>query len=325
MHGLTLARAIYVAAELGVADELRDGPRGIIDLAGQVAANAGSLYRLMRFLSGHGIFHENEANGSFESTGLSYCLRRDVPGSVRSTVLLWGGDFTLACMSQALDTVRTGKPAVSRAFGPAGWNYMRQNPEEAKLFDDAMTEMCSLAAPAIAMSYDFGKWESLMDIGGGSGTLLGSILGAHPDLRGVLADQPEVLERARKSGFPADVVASRASLQECDFLREIPQGRRAYMLKTVIIDWDDEHVLRILENCRKAVPNDGALLIVDLFIEPGPAPSLANAADVAMMVTWGSKVRTIPETAALLSAAGFQLSQVVPTPAGYFVLEARPR
>lgn len=324
LHGAILERSLYAAAKFGVADALVHGPQNTADLAKQLKVNEGSLFRTLRALASHGIFSET-APRTFENTDLSLCLASSTAGSIRSLALLWGSGFVNRCLSELDYTIETGEPSRSKLFGPDGWAYMQQNPDLARLFDDAMTDMCSLVAPAIAASYDFGAWEELVDVGGGNGVMLAAILRAHPALHGVLADQKHVLERAEARGFLKGDVAPRVSMKPCNFLEEVPRAGRAYVLKTVLIDWDDDHSLAILKNVRKAVPHDGALLLVESSMPEGSAPSTGKFADIAMMVTWGSTVRTKNEFESMLSDAGFRLNRTIETPVDFTIFEAVPR
>lgn len=163
-----------------------------------------------------------------------------------------------------------------------------------------------------------------MDVGGGNGALLAAILRAHPKLRGVLADQHHVLERARQRGFLGGELEARSTMQVCDLFDNIPIGCRAYLMKSVIHDWNDQDSARILRNCRKAVPQNGALLLVEFDLPEDASPSRGKFTDVTMMLVTGGKERTIPEYKSLFSAAGFRLNQVVPTPSGFNVIEALP-
>jgi hypothetical protein len=157
----------------------------------------------------------------------------------------------------------TGIASRHMLSGMDSFQCLAQNPELAKIFDDAMTAFTNLIGPSVAASYDFSSWESLTDVGGGNGILLSHILKAHKSLRGVLADVPHVLERARQRGYLSGDLASRATMQPCNFFEAIPSGTRAYLMKSVIHDWDDDQSLQILANCRGAVPADGALLLVE--------------------------------------------------------------
>jgi hypothetical protein len=186
-----------------------------------------------------------------------------------------------------------------------------------------MTALSSMAAPPIAAAYDFSQWGSITDVGGGNGILLAAILRAHPSLTGILADLDHVVERARQRGFLSGELASRASFAPCDFFREIPAGSRAYVMKSVIHDWDEESAIKILRNCRRAVPNNGALLLVEMALGESNAPSAGKAADLIMLVNTGGKERTIDEYRALLAHGGFRLNHAV-TAGDNLILEALP-
>jgi hypothetical protein len=205
-----------------------------------------------------------------------------------------------------------------------GFEYLQQHPDQARIFDDAMTAMSAATGPAIAASYDFAQWSSVTDIGGGNGILLASILRAHPKITGVLADLPQVLERARERGHLGGELQSRAQMAECDFFRAIPSGSRAYVMKSVIHDWEDEKERQILSNCRRVVPNDGALLLVEHNLPEGSEPSAGKIIDVAMLVLTGGRERTAEEYRQLLASGGFRLNSVNPTPTGFTVFESLP-
>jgi hypothetical protein len=194
----------------------------------------------------------------------------------------------------------------------------------ARVFDDAMTIRSRSIAPAVATAYDFGAWGSVMDLGGGNGMLLSAILMVHTELRGVLADLPHVVERASELGFLGGELQTRCELRGCDMFREIPLGCRAYVMKSVIHDWDDERAQQILVNCRRAVPDDGALLMVELALADGNSSALGKVSDVAMMVLNGGKERTIEEYRGLLAGAGFRLSRVFPVGGDFSIIESLP-
>jgi O-methyltransferase len=323
LENLTLHQAVFAAAELGIADHLADGPKSTSELAKKLDVIEEPLYRVLRLLASQDIFFET-APRIFANTPVSNCLRSDWPVSVRAMARLRGSDFLYRSFGEILHTLHTGETGREKALGTDGWEYLRTNPEMARLFDDAMTSLARIAAPGIAAAYDFSRWESLMDLGGGNGVLLAAILRAHPKLRGVLGDQQHVLDRARQRGFLGGELASRSSMQACDLFSNIPSGCRAYLMKSVIHDWNDEDSTRILRICRKAVPKDGALLLVEFDLPEDGAPSRGKFTDITMMVVTGGKERTIPEYRSLLSASGFQLTKVTPTPSGFNVIEALP-
>jgi hypothetical protein len=323
LESLSLHQAVFAAAELAIADHLANGPRSAGDLAKELNVLKDPLYRVLRLLASENIFFET-LPGVFENTPISNCLRSDAPVSLRAMARLRGSDFLYRSFGEILHTLRTGETGREKALGMDGWEYLRSNPEMACIFDDAMTSLARIAAPGIAAAYDFSRWESLMDVGGGNGVLLAAILGAHPKLRGVLGDQQHVLERARERAFLGGEVANRSSMQACDLFSNIPSGCQAYLVKSVIHDWDDEDSARILRNCRKAVPNNGALLLVEFDLPEDGSSSRGKFTDITMMVVTGGKERTISEYKSLLSTAGFQLTKVTPTPTGFNVIEAAP-
>jgi len=323
MESLPLNQSLFAAAELGVADLLAAGPKSTAQLAAELKADENSLGRVLRLLAAHSIFAET-APGSFSNTELSHYLRSGVPGSLRAMARFRGTEFFYASFGQILHSVHTGDPARSKVLGMDGWEYLERNPEMARIFDDAMTDLSALIAPGIAAAYDFSKWDTIMDVGGGNGVLLAAILHEHPTLQGVLADQQHVLDRARQRSFLSGELEARSSMQPCDLFNDIPAGCRAYVMKSVIHDWNDSDSKRILSRCRNVVPSDGALLLVEFNLPEDNSPSRGRFVDVTMMVLTGGKERTITEYSALFAATGFRLNQVVRTASDFNIIEALP-
>ena len=321
-QGVILHHALCAAAKLGIADLLQDQERTTADLARVLSMHEDALYRLLRFLSGQGVFTETGAR-VFRNNSLSHAMCADAPHSVRPVLLFRATDFYLAAFNHLTYSIESAKPSREKVFGMNGFEYLRHHPDEAHLFDECMTALASMAAPPIAAAYDFGQWGSITDVGGGNGILLAAILRAHPSLTGVLADLDHVIERARERGFLSADLASRASFAPCDFFREIPAGSRAYVMKSVIHDWDQDSAIKILRNCRRAVPSDGALLLVELALGESNTPSAGKAADVIMLVNTGGKERTIDEYRALLAHGGVRLNHTV-SAGDNLILEALP-
>lgn len=322
-NGLIINQALYAAAKLGVADLLKDGVQTSSDLARKMNVNESALYRILRLLASQNVFEEKSPR-RFANTELSQFLRTGVPGSVRSILIFRGSEFIFGPCGEILYSIETGLAARAKIYGMEAFDYLKTDPETAGIFDDAMTSMSALVGPAIASAYDFGRWGSLMDVGGGNGILLAAILKAHPGLRGVLADLPHTLERATDRGFLGGELASRSTMQPCDFFREVPLGCRAYVMKHVIHDWDDERARNILANCRRAVPEDGALLLVEWALAEGNAPSTGKFVDVMMMLMTGGKERTLEEYRHLLGQAGFHFNQLISTTPDLNIIEALP-
>lgn len=322
-NGMLLHHAMCAAAKLGVADLIQKGEGTIAKLADALKVNEDMLYRLLRALAGEGVFEEYSPR-TFRNSQLSRSLCDDGPGSLRAFYLFWGTEFYYRSLGEIVYSLKTGDPAIGKVLGMNEWEYMRQNPEMAAIFDDAMTCNASLTGPAVAEAYDFGRWGSIMDVGGGHGILLANILRRHTSLSGVLADQPDVLERARQRGFLNGELATRTLMQECDFFRDVPSGCRAYMMKSVIHDWDDEKSHQILMNCRRAVPDDGVFLLVECELTEPNLPSAGKLIDLVMMVLAGGKERTFGEYERLLGRAGFRLNKVIPTASEVTIIEAFP-
>jgi hypothetical protein len=321
--GLILHQALYAAAKLSIADHLDGDWRCAADLAGELRVNGGALYRILRLLASQGIFEEDQAR-RFRNNQVSNFLRTHVPGSVRPLLLFWGSDFHYPSFGKILHSIETGESSRTMLSGNNGFEHLRQDPEQARIFDDAMTTMSELVAPAIAAAYNFGELQSLMDVGGGNGILLSHILRAHPNLRGVLADQEHVLVRARERGYLGSDLEKRTSMEPCNFFEQIPGGCGAYLMKSVIHDWDDEQARIILANCRKAVPENGVMLLVEWDVLAENVPSNGKFIDVVMLVLTGGRERSIDEYRSLLASAGFRLNNVYPTAAQFVVIEALP-
>jgi ubiquinone/menaquinone biosynthesis C-methylase UbiE len=322
-HGLAIHQALYAAAKLGVADLLRNGPQTSSELASNLKVNESALYRVLRMLASQRVFEETPVR-TFANTDLSQFLCTGVPGSVRPILIFRGSDFYFHPFAEILYSIETGCAARAKVCGMDGFDYLKTHAETARLFDDAMTAASELVGPSVAAAYDFGKWGSLMDVGGGNGILLAAILRAHPELRGVLADLPHVLERAQERGFLGGELKARTAMEPCDFLREVPSGCRAYVMKHVIHDWDDEHSEKILANCRRVVQPNGALLLVEWTLPEGNLPSSAKISDVSMLLMTGGKERTTEEYRRLLEGAGFHLNQVTLTSTDLSIIEALP-
>ena len=318
-----LHQALCTIAKFGVADAIERGVSHTSDLARELSVNESALYRTLRALAGQGIFEEFSPH-SFRNTSLSSTLRSDVPGSLRAMFILGGSEFVSRPFQEFGYSLQTGIPSRHMLSGMDSFAYLAQNPDLAKIFDDGMTSYSDLIGPAIANACDFSAWESLTDVGGGNGILLSHILQRHKTLKGTLADVPHVLDRARERGFVSGEVASRAGLQACNFFEAIPAGSRAYLMKSVIHDWDDEQALKILGNCRKVIPQDGALFLVELGLSGPNQPSFGKALDLYMLVLTGGLERTVDEYRHLLARAGFRLSRVLPTGTDFFVFESLP-
>jgi hypothetical protein len=313
--GYYLSRALYVAAELGIADLLAQGPRHYDDLAQATTTHGASLSRVLRLLASVGVFTEEEG-GRFALTPLGQFLRSGVPGSMRAAVRLFGGRTQDAWVG-ILDTVRTGDPAFRRAGNTDPFEGMAADPVMAAIFDEAMADWTKQVAVAAAAAYDFSAFRTIVDVGGGNGTLLAGILHATAGPRGIVFDLPHVAARAQ-THLAVLGLTDRCTTVGGDFFKDVPRGGDAYLLKHVIHDWNDEHALEILKACRRAMKPEAKLLIVEGVYPPrideSPASRVAAANDVNMLVCTGGRQRSEPEFRTLYQAAGFTLTRFVPTP-----------
>ncbi len=311
MTGHYVSQAIYVAAKLGVADLLSDAPRHYGELAKATGTHAPSLNRLLRLLSSAGVFAEEE-NGRFALTPVGECLRTGVPGSAHSAALFFAGPIMRA-WSDLLHSVKTGEIAFDRVFGMDAFKYMAQHPEEAAIFNEAMTAASTQTAIGVPTSYDFSSFGTIADVGGGHGVLLTAILKANPALRGVLFELPHVAEGAKKQ-IAAAGLAGRCEVIAGDFFETVPGGCDAYILKSVIHDWDDARSVAILKNCHRVMTPQGKLLLVEMVLPARMDQSLRSqivaGSDVNMLVNAGGRERTDAEFSALFDAAGFKLTRI---------------
>jgi O-methyltransferase domain/Dimerisation domain len=325
IQGFQVTQCIYVAAKLGIADLLKDGPRRSEELAQVTGTHAPSLYRVLRLLTAVDLLSEGEEH-SFALTPLGTYLRTGVPGSMRATALNYGGEPTWQVWGALLSSVETGEPAYQQVFGCSNWAYRAQHPEAAALFDQTMTEWTASVAPTVASAYDFSSSARLVDVGGGHGQMLASILQAHPTLHAVLFDLPHVVQGA-STLLAAAGVADRCEIIAGDAFTAVPAGYEMYLLSRVIHDWDDERAIALLTRCRQAMVPQGKVVLVERVILSGSTPPLlVLESDVNMLVaTGGGKERTDVEYRLLLEAAGFGVSRRIAVLPPFYLIEAMRR
>ena len=317
------SRALYAAAALDVAAALAGGAKGIDELAVAVGAHAPSLYRLLRVLAASGIFREEDGR-RFSNTLLSELLRADVPGSLRDLVLLFGDETSWRSWEDILHAVRTGEAPFEHVYGEKFFDYLQDHHDTAAMFDRAMASASSTTNAAVVEAYDFSGFGVVMDVAGGTGSALCSILKATPDLRGIVFDLPHVAQRAREF-IAAQGLTERCEFAGGSFFEAVPPGAGAYFMKHILHDWGDAECGEILGACRKAMSGEARLLICERIVPPGNEPSSAKLIDLHMMMTnHGGKERTEQEYRELLAVAGFELQRVVPTGTPWSVIEARP-
>jgi hypothetical protein len=311
--GRWVSHLIYVAAKLELADCLKHGPRAVEELAAAVEVQAPALYRVLRTLASVGVFAETK-DKRFKLTPLAVTLQKAIPSSMHAAALLFGEKYQEDARAQLLHGLKTGEIPFLKAHGVPLFEYLEKHPEDLKIFGETMTSVSSTENPVIAAAYKFSGIRTLVDVGGGNGSLLSTILKANPKLKGVLFDQPSVIARAKQDRHvKAKGIAERCALESGDFFETVPKGGDAYMMKRTLHDWDNEHCLKILANCRAAMNQKGRVLVIDSVISPGNDPDRGKLIDMQMFVFTGGRERTRTEFATLFREAGLKLARVVPT------------
>jgi len=299
---------LYVG-ELGIPDMLADGPRSADALAREAKVDPDALYRVLRMLSAEGVFSEVSPQ-TFRQTPVSEVLR------------LFSGRRLFLQLPRILETGRTG---MELAFGMSLWEYFDSHPAESALFNRAQAILNESDSDAMVAGYDWSGVSRVLDLGGGTGTLLGAILDANPALTGILVERQAVVPEA------SEAIAKRGLAERCevvagDFLRAVPSvGADVTILSHIVHDFDDEAAVTILRNARAAMRPGDRLLIVEAVIPPGDAPHPAKSGDVMMLVFSGGRERSADEYRTLLARAGLRLTRVVtlpPTPGGIDLIEA---
>lgn len=322
INGYWVTQSLHVAARLGIADLLADGPKTVEALAQSSGAEPRSLYRLLRALASLGVFAET-ADGQFTLTPLAEPLRSDVPGSLRGVAIYSGDPEHYRAWGDLYYSVTSGDRAFDHVFGARVFDYMAGHPDVAQTFDRAMIGYTTEGARAVVANYDFSGLAHIVDVAGGQGTLLAEILKANPTARGTLFEMPHVIERAG-AFLAAQGVGDRCTLTAGDFFQSVPEGGDAYLLKWIMHDWEDELAVAILRNCRRAMGPGARLLLAEAVIPPGNDPFFGKLMDLNMLVMTGGSERTEAEFRALLATAGFELTAVVPTGGIVDIVEARP-
>lgn len=321
--GFQASQAIHAFTVLGLPGLIGEGRRQATDLAEATGTHPGALRRLLRALSALGILDEDDSSG-FALTALGEGLRDDVPGSFAGWVALMGETNFWQNWGQLADSVRTGQTGWQNRLGTDPWTYRAVHPELGAVFNRAMVSITGTATEAVVEAYDFSRFRTIVDVGGGVGTLLASILQRHPAVEGVLFDEPHVVASA------LDYLRSQGVLERCQiaggsFFESVPAHADAYVLKSVIHDWYDDEARRILDVVRRAASTESRLLLVERVLA-GPNQGLDDKlSDLNMLVNPGGLERTEPEFRQLLAEAGFELERVIATRSPHRILEAAPR
>lgn len=322
--GSWVSHATYAAAELRIADLLRDGPRTAEDLAADAGAHAPSLRRLLQALCTIGVCREGE-DGAFAITEVGALLGTDAPGSLRNWTLWWNAHLG-AVWSRLPYSVRTGRSARSLLRGTEGFAHLDADPAAAAIFHGALRELTRMTAADVVAAADFSSYGRIVDVGGGHGELLLAILAAAPSARGTVFDLPHAAEGAARAIAEAGL-AARCEFTAGDFFAEVPGGADAYVLKSVLHDWDDADAARILATCRRALSGDARVLVVEQVLpdrrEATAVHRSLSRSDLTMLVAHAGGERTESAFRRLLGAAGLEVVRIVPAGPTFAVIEAR--
>jgi hypothetical protein len=308
------SRCLHVVAELGIADLLGEDPQPAETLARSVAVRPQALHRVLRSLANHGIFvHDGER---FAHNAASRLLCSDVPGSMRSLTRMMGLKVHWDAYRELEVALRTGEPAICAVVDGGLFGYLRAHPEEGRLFHEAMAGKSFAQVKPIVAAYDFSRFGTIGDIGGGLGHLLNAVLERAPQSRGLLFDLPQVIEHARQAANP------RVSYVGGDFFVQPVPPCDAYLMMTVLHDWSDEESISILKNIKAHAPPTAKVLILEGVVQPDARENFLLDLDIEMLVMTSGRERTQQEWEAVICGAGMRLARVIPTAGWSSIVEA---
>ena len=321
-QNLYLLPPLYVVTELDIASKIHAGDHHIDILANKCQVQSEGLYRVMRALTGIGIFRER-GNKQFFLTQRGNVLLDDRPGSLRNMLRHHLSPTNWRMLGELLDTLKTGEDGFTRNFNKSSYAYLKEHPDQYGVFDLSMAELTAMGMPAILKAFSFKRFKTIADIGGGDGTFLAHILIRNPDARGTLLDVPEALIKS-KALIKSWGLDDRMTLIEGDFLKEIPEGFGLYLLKNILHNWPDNEAIDILKNIAQVMPADGRILIIDMIIQEGNSLSTAKLIDIQMLSTMpGGKERTWHEFEVLCHQAGLQIVKTHTTISPIVMMEVK--
>jgi len=321
---LVMQRLVFAVTEFWIPNLLEQGPKSIEQLAKESGTNCSALYRVMRALTGAGIFKEKKGR-VFENTRLSRCLMSGGKGTMAALTKYTGSAWIVKAWADLLESVEKSKDVFQLKYGKTYFQFLEENPEEYRIFDEGMVNLSNLSDAPIAAVYKFSRFNSIVDIGGGHGTQLSVILKANPHMKGILFDIDRVVRAARKEDIlNQELVKDRVEFVTGNFFESLPEGKDIYFMKSILHDWDDEDAVKILQVCRRAMNKDSRLLVADMVIKNDNKPHLSKMMDNGMLVLLGGQERTEDEFQRIFERAGFKLSRIIPTVSPYCVVEGLP-
>ncbi|MFE7462563.1 methyltransferase [Streptomyces sp. NPDC057499] len=304
MDGCLIAQLIHVAAELGLADLVEDGPRSVEELGAATGNDAEALYRALRALASKGVFTET-APRTFGLTSLAATLRTRAPDSLRKLATIRGSRSHWRSWTELRHSLRTGQSVFRQLYGTDFWTYLASEPDEAALFNSAMGDEAERLHTAAADAYGLTGARRLVDVGGGRGDLAVTFLERYPELTAVVFDRPQVIAEA-EDRLSGSSVRDRVELVAGDFFTSVPKGGDVYMLSRILHDWDDANSSAILANVSKAIAPEAKVMVVDAVVPDGDAPHPAKVMDIIMLALHGGRERTEAEFARLFATAGLR-------------------
>jgi len=317
LMGPVIARAIHVAADLGIADKLMDGEKDIDALSNELNVDRNSLYRLMRMLTGHGLFDQN--NERFSLTALGECLASGGTRSLRDFILK-EDEARWRSIGRLKDAVVNGTPSFEQIYGKSYFEFLASDPKMNFRFEAGMSNLTAEEDDLIAEVLEIGDAGTVVDIGGGRGGFISKILRKHPNVKGVLFELPHVV-------FPSNELLLNGFTDRCDvvsgsFFESVPKGGDIYTLKRVLHDWDDHSSREILKNCRKSLGNDGRLMVVEAIVPEEKGSHFIKDVDVYMMALFSGRERTENEFKELFQSAGLKIDRISKTGSMLSIIEA---
>jgi hypothetical protein len=323
VNAYQVSQAIHVAAVLGIADRLAGGPRSSDHLAAETDTDPRSLYRLLRALAAVGVLREEESR-RFSLTEVGDGLRSDADAPIAGWAAMIGRPYYWQAWGALLHSVRTGENAFRHVHGTDPWTYRAAHPEEAAIFDRAMADLARRSHASVTQAYDFGRFGTVVDVGGGNGALLAALLPRYEGMRGVLLDLPHAVAAA-ESVFASAGIADRCEAIAGDFFQSVPEGGDAYVLRAVLHDWEDPECIAILTNIRCAMGAAARVVIIERDLGPANVLPDAKLSDLNMLVAPGGCERTIAEYGELLARAGLALEESHEAGFGLHVIVGAPR
>lgn len=320
--GYIPSAALHAVVKLSIADHLNSGPRTVAELAKTTGANEDALYRVLRLLSSLGVFEE-VAPRRFANSAASETLRSGRPESTNAIALWMTDAFHFRVYADAMHSVITGQPAADKTVGMPVFEYFARDTGLSEVFNNAMTAFSAFVVPAALEAYDFSGISTLVDVAGGHGQVLMSILQQYPSMRGILADLDHVIAGAVPR-IEAAGLADRCQTRVCDMFQAVPEAGDAYIMKHIIHDWDDDRATTILDNIRRVMRSGGRVILLESVLLPANQPDFGKLIDLEMLLMPGGRERSEEEFRALFARAGYRMTRIVPTKSPLSVIEARP-